>query len=91
MVMHINEDGMGPDVGQTTGGELRELRISVQGLRQQLTTAQAENEALREALREVSELDYMSMENALGWLEDNCRDIRALLTELDISEDRGHE
>lgn len=38
---------------------------------------------LREALREVSELDYMSMENALAWIEDNCPDIRALLQELD--------
>lgn len=41
------------------------------------------HERLIEALREFSELDQMSTENAVGFIEDNCRDLRTLLSSLE--------
>ena len=65
-----------------TGCKCGDEALSIEDA-QLIVTAVNNHARLVEALREVSGLDQMSMENAVGWLEDNCQDIRTLLAQLD--------
>lgn len=71
-------DANGFSVCNTGGGSYKEQRE----VAAKIANALNNYDRLREALRKVSDLDYMSTENALDWLESNCPRLRALLQEL---------